>query len=73
MSQRAIDITKISDLKAVKRGDIFEWYIDDEEFRYCLGDKFLKGRTSATSGWEVWPLEGKTKTFANRKIFDLIK
>ncbi len=73
MSQRAIDIVKVSDLKAVKRGNKFEWVIDGIEFVYQSGDNFLLSQTGTNSQWETWPLMGNTKTAANRKIFELIK
>lgn len=73
MSQRAIDINKISDLKAVKNGGVFEWLIDGEEFVYRSGDDFLKSRTGLGAPWEIWPLSGTTKTAANKKVFELIK
>ncbi|WP_338729067.1 hypothetical protein V8687_23565 (plasmid) [Shewanella baltica] len=73
MSQRAIEIVKISDLKSVKHGEVFEWCIDYEEFQYRAGDDFLKSRTGVDSPWEIWPLTSNTKTAANRKVFELIK
>lgn len=73
MSQRALDIHKVSDLVAEKKGDTFFWYIDDEEFKYRSGDDYLRSRASVISGWETWGLKGKTKTAANRKVFELVK
>ncbi|MCU8075788.1 hypothetical protein [Shewanella sp. SM29] len=73
MSQRAIEIVKISDLKSVKQGEVFEWCIDYEEFQWRKGDSFLRSRTGVDSPWEIWPLTDNTKTAANRKVFKLIK
>lgn len=73
MSQRAIEISKISDLKSVKNGDCYEWRIDGEDFVYRSGDDYLKGRASLSSPWEIWPLTGNTKTAANKKVFELVK
>ncbi|EHC04193.1 hypothetical protein Sbal625DRAFT_4153 [Shewanella baltica OS625] len=73
MSQRAVEIVKISDLKSVKNGDVYEWSIDYEEFQYRSGEYFLKSRAGLSSPWEIWPLEANTKSAANRKVFQLIK
>ncbi|MGL5667055.1 MAG: hypothetical protein ACRDD9_13085 [Shewanella sp.] len=73
MSQRAIEIVKIGDLKSIKQGDVFEWCIDYEEFQWRQGDNFLRSRAGATSPWEIWPLTHSTKTAAKSKVFKLIK
>ncbi len=73
MIQRAMDIHKIGDLKAVRHGDTFEWCIDYQEFEYRIGTDYVRSRTGVDTPWEIWPLEKSTKAAANRKVFEVIK
>lgn len=69
--QRAIDIQKQSDLKETVESTttVAVWKIDGEEFVYRKGDDFLKSRTGLNSPWEIWPLDGATKSHAKKRIF----
>lgn len=73
MNQRAMDIKKVSDLKSVRYGDVYEWCIDYQEFEYRSGTDYVKSRTGVDTPWEIWPLDKSTKAAANKKIFEVIK
>lgn len=68
-SQKAIEISKLSDLKETihSKGELSVWVVDGQRFEWKKGSDTIRLKSSI--GDELWTLPEPTKTAAKKLVF----